>query len=122
MYSSGYDWYSLARSLTPFLDEDIPLYLDPFLLWKSPSLQDNSLHTAIVNSFNHLGHLVNKGKETDAIATLIRASECQEAGLGFSKNRRGVKVSKKLASSITALFRNIPQIKSGGNHPIKSYQ
>jgi len=21
-------------------DEDIPLYLDPFLLWKSPSLQD----------------------------------------------------------------------------------
>ncbi len=28
----------------PFLDEDIPLYLDPFLLWKSPSQQDNSLH------------------------------------------------------------------------------
>lgn len=40
----------------PFLDEDIPLYVDPFLLWKSPSLQDNSLHTAIVNSFNHIGH------------------------------------------------------------------
>ncbi len=98
----------------PFLDEDIPLYLDPFLLWKSPSLQDNSLHTAIVNSFNHLGYLVNKGKESDAIATLIRASECQEAGLGFSKNRRGIKLSKKLASSITALFRIIPQIKSSG--------
>ncbi|WKZ47445.1 MAG: GxxExxY protein [Anaerolineales bacterium] len=98
----------------PFLDEDIPLYLDPFLLWKSPSLQDNALHTALVNSFNHLGYLVNKGKESDAIATLIRASECQEAGLGFSKNRHGVKLSKKLASSITALFRNIPQIKAGG--------
>ena len=26
----------------PFLDEDIPLYLDPFLLWKSSSLQDNA--------------------------------------------------------------------------------
>jgi hypothetical protein len=38
----------------PFLDEDIPLYVDPFLLWKSPSLQDNSLHTALVSSFNHL--------------------------------------------------------------------
>ena len=25
----------------PFLDEDIPLYVDPFLLWKSPSQMDN---------------------------------------------------------------------------------
>ena len=32
----------------PFLDDDIPPYVDPFLLWKSPSLQDNSLHTALV--------------------------------------------------------------------------
>ncbi len=50
----------------PFLDEDIPLYVDPFLLWKIASQQDNSLHTSLVNSFNQLGHLyVNgKGKET----------------------------------------------------------
>lgn len=41
----------------PFLDEDIPLYLDPFLLWKSPSQQDNSLHISIINSFNYLGRL-----------------------------------------------------------------
>lgn len=47
----------------PFLDEDIPLYLDPFLLWKSPSLQDKSLHTSLINSFNHLGYLTNKGKK-----------------------------------------------------------
>ena len=41
----------------PFLDEDIPLYLGPFLLWKSPSQQDNFLHTSIINSFNYLGSL-----------------------------------------------------------------
>jgi hypothetical protein len=29
----------------PFFDEDIPLYIDPFLLWRSPSQQDNALHT-----------------------------------------------------------------------------
>ncbi len=23
----------------PFFDEDIPLYVDPFLMWRSPSLQ-----------------------------------------------------------------------------------
>jgi hypothetical protein len=37
----------------PFLDDDIPLYVDPFLLWKSPSMQDQALHTALVSSFNH---------------------------------------------------------------------
>ena len=58
----------------PFLDEDIPLYLDPFLLWKSPSQQDNSLHTSIVNSFNHLGYLANRGEEKQAIEILIKAS------------------------------------------------
>lgn len=98
----------------PFLDEDIPLYLDPFLLWKSPSLQDNSLHTAVVNSFNHLGYLVNNDDEAEAIDILIRSSECIEVGLGLAKNKKGHKIGRKLAISITSLFRNIPQIKSSG--------
>jgi len=37
----------------PFIDENIPLYVDSFLLWKSPSLQDNSLHLSFTNSFNN---------------------------------------------------------------------
>ena len=41
----------------PFLDEDIPLYLDPFLLWKSPSQQDNALHLILLNSFNKMGKM-----------------------------------------------------------------
>ena len=32
----------------PFLDEDIPLYVDPFMLWRSPSQQDNSLHLNLI--------------------------------------------------------------------------
>jgi hypothetical protein len=60
----------------PFLDEDIPLYVDPFLLWKSSSLQDNSLHTAIVNSFNHIGHTYSNKNEKEALYALILASEC----------------------------------------------
>lgn len=47
-----------------FFDEDIPLYIDPFLLWKSPSQQDQALHTTIINSFNHLNFLLKKGKKT----------------------------------------------------------
>lgn len=101
----------------PFLDEDIPLYLDPFLLWKSPSLQDNSLHTAVTNSFNHLGNLFNKGQEKDSINILIKSSECYEVGLGDSKTRIGKPIGEKLAYIVLSLYRDIPQInKSGFTH------
>jgi hypothetical protein len=101
----------------PFLDEDIPLYVDPFLLWKSPSQQDNALHTLITNSFNHLGSLVNKGNENEAINILINSSECNEVGLGNSKTKEGKRIGSKLASSMLNTFKMIPQIsKSGFTH------
>lgn len=114
------DFYNLpftqeeADFAIPFLDEDIPLYVDPFLLWKSPSMQDNSLHTAVVNSFNQLGYLLQKGNEKDAIDILIRASECNEAGLGTSKTRIGARIGEKTAQSILTLFNNVPQINKSG--------
>jgi hypothetical protein len=114
------DYYNLpftqeeVNFAIPFLDEDIPLYLDPFLLWKSPSQQDNALHTAIVNSFNHLGYLTNKGNENEAIKTLIKTSECYEVGLGDSRRRIGKPIGKELASEITSLFKNVPQINKSG--------
>jgi len=98
----------------PFLDEDIPFCLDPFLLWRSPSMQDTSLHAMLVNSFNYLGFLVNKGEEAAAIEILIKASECNEVGLGFSGTRHGHKIGPKVASEILSLFRLIPQIQKNG--------
>ncbi len=98
----------------PFLDEDIPLYLDPFLLWKSPSQQDNSLHTSVTNSFNHLGYLHNKGKIKEAIDQLIIASECNEVGLGDSCKRIGKPIGKQLASEVLNLFSIIPQVNKSG--------
>jgi len=98
----------------PYLDEDIPLCLDPFLLWKSPSQQDNSLHTAIVNSFNHLGYLFNKGNEKEAIKMLIKTSECYEVGLGDSKRRIGLPIGTKVANNILSLYKKIPQINKSG--------
>jgi len=98
----------------PFLDEDIPLSLDPFLLWKSPSLQDNALHTALINSFNHLGHLVKKGKQDEAVKVLIALSECEQVGLGFSQTRAGKRIGDKVATDILNLFEVIPQVTTGG--------
>lgn len=98
----------------PFLDEDIPLYIDPFLLWKSPSLQDNALHTSVINSFNSMGNEFLKGQEVNAIQTLITASECNEVGFGNSKNGIGKRIGNNLANEILNLFKNIPQISKSG--------
>lgn len=114
------DYYSLTFKqeevdfAIPFLEEDIPLYLDPFLMWKSPSMADNSLHAIISNSFNHLGHLVRKDREKEAAEILKRASECSEVGLGTSANKDGLRIGDKTASSILALFQTIPQLSEGG--------
>lgn len=98
----------------PFLSEDIPLYVDPFLLWRSPSLQDKSLHGAVLNAFNHLGFLARSGNEDDAIQKLILASECEEVGLGHSGSRRGVRIGGKAAHSVISLFKDIPQYAASG--------
>ena len=97
----------------PFLDEDIPLYLDPFLLWKSPSQMDNGLHSTITNSFNFLGRLYLKD-EKKATAILKELSECDEVGLGNSRTKQGKKIGDKFANLILSSFKNIPQIQEHG--------
>ena len=101
----------------PFLDEDIPLYLDPFLLWKSPSQQDNSLHFVLINVFNALCNAyINNSDDIkkNIINTLIELSECSEVGLGTSKTKRGLKISAKTAQEILSLGESIPQIRQFG--------
>jgi len=93
----------------PHLDEDIPLYVDPFLLWKSPSQQDQALHTSLINAFNHLNFLLKKGKREQAVGDLIIASECTEVGLGYSRKRQGLRIGEKRASEILSLFETIPE-------------
>lgn len=98
----------------PFLDEDLPLYVDPFLLWKSDISLDTSLHGALVDSFNYLGALYSQGKEAQATDILISASECSEVGLGTSSNKMGKRIGKTSATQILNLFTDIPQLKECG--------
>lgn len=93
----------------PFLDEDIPLYVDPFLLWKSPSQQDQALHTALINAFNHLNFLIRKGKQDQARNHLVLASECREVGLGLSRKRKGLRIGTSKADEILSLFETVPE-------------
>lgn len=106
----------------PFLDEDIPLYVDPFLLWKSPSQMDNGIHATITESFNYIGYLASKGNTTDAIKQLVLASECNAVGMGSSKTRKGHRIGKATANEILSLFETIPQLKTSGFTHIEEIQ
>jgi hypothetical protein len=98
----------------PFFDEDIPLYVDPFLLWRSPSQQDQALHTSLINAFNCLGVLAKKGHTDEAIAALIAASECDEVGMGSSVRRKGKRLGSDKAAEVISLFSRIPQYRDAG--------
>lgn len=106
----------------PFVNEDIPLYVDPFLLWKSPSQMDNGIHATILDSFNNIGYLANKGDKTEAIKQLVIASECDAVGLGSSKNRKGRRIGENMANEIVSLFEKIPQLKTTGFSHIEEIQ
>ena len=45
---------------------------------------------------------------------MIKASECDEVGLGNSKNKKGKRIGRKLAGNILSQFSSIPQIKKSG--------
>jgi hypothetical protein len=98
----------------PLLTEDVPLYVDPFLLWKSPSFQDKALHNAILNGFNHVGWLARSGKRAEALTQLVVGSECEEVGLGVSAKRKGSRIGKEQAGQILSLFEKVPQYSKRG--------
>ena len=106
----------------PFLDEDLPLYVDPFLLWKSPSQQDNALHVVVVDALNALGRKWLDGSKEEAVNDLVQASECAEVGLGQSKSRRGKPIGRKEAETILRLFEQVPQIRDHGIKRIEVLQ
>jgi hypothetical protein len=106
----------------PFFNEDIPLYVDPFLMWRSPSQQDMALHGMLMSAFNHLGQLALNGMQDEAIAALITASECDEVGLGASTKRKGKRIGYDKAAEILNIFRRIPHYATHGLSHIEEVQ
>jgi hypothetical protein len=106
----------------PFLDEDLPLHVDPFLLWKSPSLQDQALHGAVLSAFNRLGAMYRRGERAQAVDMLVRLSECDEVGLGLSSTRTGKRIGPNVAQAILTLFDLIPRYQQTGFSHLEEIQ
>lgn len=102
----------------PFLDEDVPLYVDPFLLWKSPAQSEKALHTALISAFNGLQRV----DRPRAVDTLVRLSECEEIGLGGGKTRTGRRIGPDLAGEILNVVANLPDIERRGIEHVEVLQ
>ncbi|WP_292591467.1 hypothetical protein [Mesorhizobium sp.] len=106
----------------PFLGEDIPLYVDPFLMWRSPSFGDKGLHQMLLGAFNNIGALAKSGADKEAIAQLMLASECDEVGLGTSASRAGHRIGEARARDILSLFHRIPYYRDHGFRHLEEIQ
>jgi hypothetical protein len=93
--------------------------LIPCCFGRSASQQDQSLHTGLINAFNHLGALAAHGKVPEAIETLVVASECEEVGLGTLLKRRGKRIGSDKAGEIIDLFRTFRAISRLGSDTLK---
>jgi hypothetical protein len=73
--------------LIPNLEKDVPLAIDPFLLYKSKNQEFRLLHSKILEVFNEGIRRFSTGdaKSTDEI---IDFPEVKEIGLGYGKNTR----------------------------------
>ena len=74
-----------------------------------------------MNPLINWGKLYSQGNQK-SIDYLIEFSECEEAGLGYSNNRSGHRISKGKAIEILDLYKLIPQIKNFGINHVETIQ
>ncbi|MET7940663.1 hypothetical protein [Streptomyces sp. NPDC005302] len=102
----------------PHLKEDLPLSIDPFLLWKSESVEYATLHETLLSFIEKVRSEAIGGSEARAQLLLSEVAEPVELGLGYAAgSKRGSALGPALRAAITATFRDTPQLHSGGlNH------
>jgi len=107
----------------PRLHEDIPLYVDPFLLWVSDSPEYQDMHERVLAFFRLVSEQVRGGHAMAAAELLAGCREPQAMGLGYtSGSRRGSNIGAGLIASILAAHDAIPQLLDGGIRHLEEMQ
>jgi len=107
----------------PHLREDIPLHIDPFLLWRSDDLVYRDLHAKLIAFFDRLRRLAAVGRESEALRSLLFCSEPREFGLGYALGtKRGSALGPHLARDILSLYFRIPQMADSSFSHIEEIQ
>ncbi len=90
----------------PRLDEDLPLCIDPFLLFKSRDESVRQLHRSLIGVFNEGIKLYESNRLTE-FRQLIGFPEVSEIGMGYSEHSQqgsglGLLLNKLLADTLAA--------------------
>lgn len=101
--------------VVPHLREDLPLYVDPFLLWKSDDPEQRQLHNALVGFLDRVRTQAVSGHVAAAHSLLAEIREPVELGLGYAAGtRRGSAIGPALSTGIIETFRQVPQLETTG--------
>lgn len=98
----------------PRLHSDIPLYVDPFLLWISDNPAYRALHEEVISFFRLVSEYVRNSHVEAAAQLLAGCKEPIAMGLGYaSRSRQGSNIGPKLIGSILRAHEAIPQLREG---------
>ena len=101
--------------VVPHLREDLPLSLDPFLLWKSDKPEYQALHANLLGFVDEVRRHAVEGRETKARMLLSEIAEPVELGLGYSAGtKQGSALGPATISGIVGTLRQIPQMQASG--------
>ncbi|GIF47627.1 hypothetical protein Afe04nite_21660 [Asanoa ferruginea] len=101
--------------VVPHLREDLPLYIDPFLLWKSEDPQYRQLHANLLGFVEEIRRHAVGGQATRAAVLLSEVSEPVELGLGYAADtKRGSALGPGTIEGIIRTFQQVPQLQSAG--------
>src|SRR5262249_11339869 len=106
----------------PRIGVDVPLGIDPFLLFKSRDPIFQQLHGILISVFEEGMRAVAAGRITDA-SRLFQFPEVSEIGLGYTqKGKRGSGVGSYLTDLILETLRNSPAMLDRGLRHVEELQ
>ncbi len=106
----------------PRVGVDVPVGIDPFLLFKSRDPNLHRLHEVIINAFRVGVDLVKGGRIADA-RELLRFPEVPEIGLGYTqKGKRGSGLGGFLSDLILETLRESPAMLERGIRHVEELQ
>jgi hypothetical protein len=106
----------------PYVGADIPLGIDPFLLYKSRDPKFAKLHSQVLDAFNYGVNLVRHKKFREA-ENHFKYPEVKEIGFGYSKTtKEGAGVGEYLTSLIIQSLNDSPDLLARGIKHIEEMQ
>jgi PD-(D/E)XK nuclease superfamily len=99
--------------VVPHLCEDLPLCIDPFLLWKSDRLDYRELHQMLLGFVDQVRTHALAGRVAAAHTLLAEVREPVELGLGYAAGtKRGSAIGPSLSAAIIETFKLVPQLEA----------